>query len=415
MISVRAIPILSDNYAWLLRDAASGAMAIVDPADAAPVALAIDAAIAEDGGHLALILLTHHHGDHIAGTDEIRDRFGARVIGASADAHRLPRLDQAVAEGSEIRLGDTPGFVLETPGPYDRPTSPSSSQARKSLICGDTLFSLGCGRLLEGTPADMFASLGKLAALSSDMLVYCGHEYTMSNARFARHADPDNRDLPVYAQRVEAMRAEGLASVPSRLSDELACNPFLRAPDVATLGRSAAPQRSFLTQPGKTAMRLFQSPTSPFARKVIGCAIAREIDGQIELVAVNAAQSPPALLAINPLSKIPALVTEDGVSLYDSVVICEYLDTIGDAPPLFPATGRARWRALKQQAMGDGIMDAAVLRRGEVLRPREDARDDNMARQRRRRGAHAGGAGTRSAARGAGHRQHRGGLRAGLP
>lgn len=128
-------------------------------------------------------------------------------------------------------------------------------------------------------------------------------------------------------------------------------------------------------------MKLFHSPASPFARKVMACAVTRGIAGQLELVAVNAQDSSAELLAANPLSKIPALVTEDGVSLFDSPVICEYLDTVGDAPALFPPSGRARWRALKFEAMADGIMDAAVLRRGESLRPQELARDRNMARQ----------------------------------
>ncbi len=129
-------------------------------------------------------------------------------------------------------------------------------------------------------------------------------------------------------------------------------------------------------------MRLFHASASPFACKVVACAIAREIDPQIELVPVLATQSPPALLAANPLSKIPALVTEDGLSLFDSRVICEYLDSIGEAPPMFPAAAGARLRALRQQAMADGIGDAAVLRRGESLRPDEPARAANMARQR---------------------------------
>ncbi len=128
-------------------------------------------------------------------------------------------------------------------------------------------------------------------------------------------------------------------------------------------------------------MRLFHSPTSPFARKVVACAVTRGIAGQIELVAVNPHISPAALLAANPLSKIPALLTDDGVSLFDSPVICEFLDTVGDAPALLPPSGRARWRALKFQAMADGVMDAAVLRRGESLRPQEAARDTAMARQ----------------------------------
>ena len=128
-------------------------------------------------------------------------------------------------------------------------------------------------------------------------------------------------------------------------------------------------------------MKLFYSATSPFVRKVMACAIAREIDHQIELLPTNANASPPELLAANPLSKVPCLVTADGLALFDSPVICEFLDTIENALPMFPGHGGQRWRALKLQAMADGVMDAAVLRRGEQLRPQETARDANMARQ----------------------------------
>ncbi|HET6184067.1 MAG TPA: glutathione S-transferase N-terminal domain-containing protein [Acetobacteraceae bacterium] len=128
-------------------------------------------------------------------------------------------------------------------------------------------------------------------------------------------------------------------------------------------------------------MKLFYSPTSPFVRKVMACAIARGIDGRIETVRSNPHESPADLVRANPLSKVPCLVTDDGMALFDSPVICEYLDSIGDAPKLFPAAGAARWRALKLQAMGDGILDAAVLRRGEMGRPKESARDAFMARQ----------------------------------
>ncbi|GAN77366.1 glutathione S-transferase family protein [Acidisphaera rubrifaciens] len=127
-------------------------------------------------------------------------------------------------------------------------------------------------------------------------------------------------------------------------------------------------------------MKLFHSPTSPYARKVVACAITRGIDGQIELLRTDPHVSPPQLLAVNPLSRIPCLVTDDGLSLFDSPVICEYLDTVGDALPLFPSHGAQRWRALKFQALADGIMDAAVGRRMEMGRPREDARDALMAR-----------------------------------
>jgi len=227
-VTAQPVPILSDNYAWLLRDAATGATAVVDPAEAGP----IEAAIEKAGGRLDLILLTHHHADHVAATDPIRARYGPRVIGAKADAHRLPKLDRAVAEGETVPLGESEARVIETPG-HTRGHIAYFFAGGAVLACGDTLFSLGCGRLLEGAAAEMFASLRKLAALPPDTLVCCGHEYTASNARFALHADPDNAALQARAETVKRLRAAGKPTVPSRMADELAENPFLRAPDVS--------------------------------------------------------------------------------------------------------------------------------------------------------------------------------------
>ena len=228
MIHAQAVPILSDNYAWLLRCDATGAVAIVDPAEEAPIV----AAIAATGGRLDLILLTHHHADHVAATDAVRARYSARVVGAQADASRLPKLDQAVAEGDSVAFGATHAQVIETPGHTVGHIVYHFADGA-ILLAGDTLFSLGCGRLLEGSAGQMFASLRKLAALPADTLVCCGHEYTESNARFALHADPANAALAAFASGVSAARAAGRATVPSRLGDELAVNPFLLAPDLA--------------------------------------------------------------------------------------------------------------------------------------------------------------------------------------
>lgn len=234
------IPILKDNYAWLLQDGDSGATALVDPAEAAPLI----AAIAARGGRLDLILLTHHHADHVAGTEEVRARFGCAVAGARDDADRLPPLDIALGEGEEVTLGTARGRVIATPG-HTRGHIAWFFPAGPLVACGDTLFSLGCGRLFEGKAEDMFASLAKLTALPGETLVCCGHEYTLANARFARSVDPDNAALHARVAEAERQRAAGLPTVPTTIALERATNPFLRAADAATLGMLRARKDNF--------------------------------------------------------------------------------------------------------------------------------------------------------------------------
>jgi hydroxyacylglutathione hydrolase len=223
-LTVQPLPILSDNYAWRLQDAATGAVAVVDPADADAIIAALDAL----GGRLDLILLTHHHADHIAGADAVRARYGAPIVGHKADASRLPRLDQAVEEGDTVELGAAFAQVIDTPG-HTRGHIAFYFPDGPALFCGDTLFSLGCGRLSEGTAGELFTSLHKFDGLPGETLVCCGHEYTESNARYALHVDPDNTALQARAKAVSALRAAGKFTLPSHLSDERAENPFLRA------------------------------------------------------------------------------------------------------------------------------------------------------------------------------------------
>ena len=238
-ITVTGLPCLSDNYTWLLR-APDGRLAICDPGEAAPVIAAVEAA----GGKLDLIVLTHHHDDHVAGVAELVARYGAKVMGAKADAHRLPPLDIVVEPGQTTDVLGAPAQVLRSDG-HTRGHIAYHIPDGGILLCGDTLFSLGCGRLLEGTAAEMFDSLRLLAALPAETLVCCGHEYSSSNARFALTVEPDNAALRARAAQITALRAEGRATVPTTIGEELAANPFLRAEDVATLARIRTAKDNF--------------------------------------------------------------------------------------------------------------------------------------------------------------------------
>jgi hydroxyacylglutathione hydrolase len=239
-VTAAPIPLLADNYAWLLKDTETGATAVVDPAVAEPCAAAITAA----GGRLDLILLTHHHDDHILGTDALRARFGCPVVGAQADVRRLPALSRALVENDAVALGAAAARVIETPG-HTRGHIAFFFTPGAVLACGDTLFSLGCGRLLEGTAEEMFASLAKLALLPDETLVCCGHEYTEQNGRFALSVDPDNPALIRRMEEVRRLRAASLPTLPARLGEERAANPFLRAATAAEFAHLRAAKDAF--------------------------------------------------------------------------------------------------------------------------------------------------------------------------
>jgi len=227
-LDIRTIPCLSDNYAYLAHDPDTGATALIDVPEAAPII----AALAETGWTLSDVLITHHHYDHIDGLADLLAVHPARVIGAAADAHRLPPLDLAVNEGDTITIGSQTGTIIDVSGHTINHIAFYFADA-KALFTADSLMALGCGRVFEGTKPQMHASLQKLAALPGDTLVYSGHEYTAANAKFALSIDPDNSALISRSKDVTEKRANGTPTVPSLLSEELATNPFLRAHDPA--------------------------------------------------------------------------------------------------------------------------------------------------------------------------------------
>lgn len=222
------LPALSDNYTYLLHDSDSGATACIDVPDASPILNEL----AKRGWSLTEIWLTHHHHDHIGGVDDLLKSFDAKVTGAKADRHRLPSLNREVEDGDKFDFGGEVIDVMDVSGHTMGHVAFVASESGYAFTA-DSLMALGCGRLFEGTAAQMWDSLQKLAALDPDTLICSGHEYTQSNARFAITIDPDNADLKARMDRINSMRDSNEPTVPSKLSEEAATNPFLRAADPA--------------------------------------------------------------------------------------------------------------------------------------------------------------------------------------
>lgn len=218
------IPCLSDNYAFLVGDTDTGQAALVDVPEAAP----INAHLAARGWTLGHVLLTHHHPDHIDGLADLNTTPDTGILGAAADAHRLPPLDQALADGDVIDICGVETYVLDVSG-HTLGHVAFHMPAIEAVFTADSLMALGCGRLFEGTPEQMHASLAKLSALPDNTVVYSGHEYTATNAAFALTIEPANPDLISRANDTQTARAAGQPTVPSTLVLERATNPFLRA------------------------------------------------------------------------------------------------------------------------------------------------------------------------------------------
>lgn len=223
---IRLVPCLSDNYAVLLHDPVTEATALIDAPEAAPIIAAAE----KEGWTITQILITHHHADHVQAIPQIKARYNAAVVGPKAEATAIPGIDSTVVDGDPVAVGSLIGRVLETPG-HTAGHVVYLFEAEKLLFAGDTLFTLGCGRPFECAPAALWTSLQRLRALPGDLALYSGHEYTLSNARFALTVDPDNAALKAQAARYEGLRAQGKPTLPSPLADEQAANPFLRADD----------------------------------------------------------------------------------------------------------------------------------------------------------------------------------------
>ncbi len=227
---VHRVPALADNYIWLFEYDA-GRAAVVDPAEAEPVL----AAASGRGLAISHILNTHWHPDHVGGNLAIKQATGCTVVGPAREADRIPGLDQAVDEGDTVTLGAHAGAVLFV-GAHTAGHVAFHFPTARALFCGDTLFAMGCGRLFEGGPEDMFAALGRLKRLPGDTRVFCAHEYTLSNARFAVTIEPDNAALHARYAAVQEARRRGEPTVPFLLAEELQTNPFVRAETAVRLG-----------------------------------------------------------------------------------------------------------------------------------------------------------------------------------
>jgi hydroxyacylglutathione hydrolase len=232
MLTVHMFPCLSDNYGYLLHDRESGQTAAIDTPDAGAIA----AEVRGQGWHLTHILNTHHHPDHAGGNLDLKELTGCVIIGPEADAQRIPGIDRGVGDGDTIAFGEHAIEVFDTPG-HTRGHIVYLLREERIAFVGDTLFSLGCGRLFEGTPEQMWRSLEKIRAWPDDTKLYCAHEYTLANGRFASTLEPNNAALARRLAEVEQLRAASMPSVPTTLATEKQTNPFLR-PDSAELRRT---------------------------------------------------------------------------------------------------------------------------------------------------------------------------------
>ena len=235
MLEIVRVPVLSDNYVWLVHELQSGETLVVDPAVAAPVLAVAEAR----GWTITQIWNTHWHPDHVGGNAEIKAATGCVITGPVGEAERIPTLDAHVRGGDVVKLGALRATVIDVPA-HTAGHIAYHFESEKAAFVGDTLFAMGCGRLFEGTAAQMYDNMRKLEALGDDTAIYCAHEYTLSNARFAVTVEPDNADLAARFADVVALRERGDATVPTTIALERATNPFMRAASVEELAARRA-------------------------------------------------------------------------------------------------------------------------------------------------------------------------------
>jgi len=239
-LDIVRIAALSDNYIWLVHDPDSGETMVVDPAEADPVLAEAE----RRGWTISAIWNTHWHPDHTGGNAAIKQATGAPVIAPAAEAAKIPTADRLVMEGDTVMLGKHIATVLETPAHTAGHVTYHFADDAVAFT-GDTLFAMGCGRLFEGTAAQMYANMQRLAALPPETSVYCAHEYTLSNARYARVAEPDNEAIAARLREVEKMRERGEATVPTTIALERATNPFMRAQSIEQFAERRASKDVF--------------------------------------------------------------------------------------------------------------------------------------------------------------------------
>ena len=240
MVEVVAVPALRDNYVWLMHDPASGETAAVDPSVDQPV---LDAAVAR-GWTIGQVLNTHWHSDHVGGNAGIKEATGCTITAPAAEVSRIAGVDRGVVEGDRVTVCGLEAIVWEIPA-HTAGHIAYYFEGAEMIFVGDTLFAMGCGRLFEGTAEQMFANMMRFATLADDVKVYCGHEYTLANARWAVTVEPGNRALADRLAQVEQARAEGRVTLPTTIGQERATNPFVRATDVEHFARLRAAKDSF--------------------------------------------------------------------------------------------------------------------------------------------------------------------------